>query len=165
MEILQETLLHLPSANVVNLKLASSTFAAVPLTQRFGLPSFSKALNATLSSKQDKVARKIVAGEHYTWMLDGSKATVTLETDASFGIISLGLKASLGVYRLPPPSEGSPLRSLFDKYAPDNDLTWGFASGDVKKPVYDFDYGCRLLFMRTLPSSVLCITAAWCGLG
>lgn len=42
MEILQEILLCLPPTNVVNLKVASSTFAIVPLTQRFWASRFQR---------------------------------------------------------------------------------------------------------------------------
>lgn len=144
MELLQEILLYLPSTDVAKVKMASGTFAAMPLTQRFWASRFQRGFefhHVFEAQERDAKTRcwRILYSEVKQFQHDPNFRNRYRIWNRCLALENR--LRSLSSVTL----EGSPSWSFFEPGAPDDDLAWIFASGTVKEPDSSFDRSCRIL--------------------
>ncbi|KAI9738737.1 MAG: hypothetical protein M1834_008242 [Cirrosporium novae-zelandiae] len=148
MEVRQEIMLHLPSKDVLNLKLASKIFAIEPLTNIFWASRFQRGFEFHYILEARKCLAKRCC---FKTLYLGVKSLQSngLRNRARIWDILLQLEELL--FKLSSMSlNGSFSYSPFEPDAPADSMSWTFAYGNVKTFKQEMDKGCRALWTRTI---------------
>jgi hypothetical protein len=148
-EILQEILLYLPSKDVLSLKLASAVFAETPLPETFWASRFQRGFEFHCVFEARRCpAKKCSWKTLYSGVRD-LQSSLGFRNRRRVWEILLQLEELLSSLSSIPIS-GSLSRSFFEPNAPEDCLSWTFASGAIKEPKGFFQEGCRALWTRTV---------------
>ncbi|KFZ11027.1 hypothetical protein V502_07795 [Pseudogymnoascus sp. VKM F-4520 (FW-2644)] len=151
-EIIYNILICLPSKDVLNAKLASATFASLPLTKTFWASRFQRGFEFHCVFEAQGLRTK-----DYDWeaIYLGVRS---LQNNPSFKNRRRIWKLLLVVEELhgrliSAELNGALSQSFFEPDAPEDKRSWKMASGALNEPETNFSNGCRSLFARTIDIS------------
>ncbi|KFY07785.1 hypothetical protein V492_06821, partial [Pseudogymnoascus sp. VKM F-4246] len=148
-KIVHSILILLPSKDVLNAKLASATFAALPLTRAFWPSRFQRGLEFHCVFEVQGLQTK-----DHDWEAIYMDAT-SLQDSPNFQNRRRIWKLLLLLEELHDRMDsvelqGNPSQSVFEPDAPEDKRLWNLASGVLHEPDDWFSDGCRSLFARTI---------------
>ena len=158
MEMVQSILLHLPSRDVLKVKLASSVFASTPLPETFWASRFQRGFEFHCVFEARSCAVKTCCWKTLYYGVKHLQNSLSFRNRRRIWVILLRLEG--------PPSKlsstslyGFLSRSFFEADRPEDCMQWNVASGALKGPMESYAEGCRALWTRTavVPSSLVAI--------
>jgi hypothetical protein len=153
-ELLQMVLFQLPSADVLSVKLASSTMASLPLTESFWASRFGSHHEYEYIFESKRLACNFGWRRLYFAMKNAQDQPYFVNRRRIWKLSTLleemVRKASCSS------CSGTSVYSFFEPDAPADDALWNMTSLALKGPADLFNFGCRALRCRriSLPGSI-----------
>ncbi|OBT48693.1 hypothetical protein VE00_00862 [Pseudogymnoascus sp. WSF 3629] len=148
-EIMYDILVCLPSKDVLNAKLASATFAALPLTNTFWASRFQRGSEFHCVFEAQGLQTKDSDWEAIYLSVKSLQKTPSFKNRRRIWKLLL-LVEELHGRLISAELKGTTSHSFFEPDAPKDKRSWNLASAVLYQPDIYFDYGCRSLFARTV---------------
>lgn len=148
-EISDCILMLLPSKDVLNVKLASATFAALPLTKTFWASRFQRGFEFHCVFESHGLQTKDYDWESIYFGVRSLQDNYNFKNRRRIWKLLL-LVEELHGRLISAELHGTASNSFFEPDAPEDKRSWNLASGVLNEPEIDFSDGCRSLFTRTV---------------
>ncbi|OBT98680.1 hypothetical protein VE01_03330 [Pseudogymnoascus verrucosus] len=148
-EIIYDILVCLPSKDVLNAKLASATFAALPLTNTFWASRFQRGFEFHCVFEAQRLQTNDSDWETMYLSVKSLQNTPSFKNRRRIWKLLL-LVEELHSRLISAELKGTMSHSFFEPDAPEDNRSWNLASGVLCQPDNYFDRGCRSLFARTV---------------
>ncbi|OBT85406.1 hypothetical protein VE02_04814 [Pseudogymnoascus sp. 03VT05] len=148
-EIIYHILICLPSKDVLNVKLASATFAALPLTNTFWASRFQRGSEFHCVFEAQGLQTKDYDWEAIYLSVKSLQNIPSFKNRRRIWKLLL-LVEELHGRLISTELKGTTSHSFFEPDAPEDKRSWNLASGVLYQPDIFFSYGCTSLFARTI---------------
>ncbi|KFZ17463.1 hypothetical protein V501_01698 [Pseudogymnoascus sp. VKM F-4519 (FW-2642)] len=148
-EIIYDILICLPSKDVLNAKLASATFAALPLTNTFWASRFQRGSEFHCVFEAQGLQTKDSDWEAIYLSVKSLQNIPSFKNRRRIWKLLL-LVEELHGRLISAELKGTTSHSFFEPDAPEDSRSWNLASGVLYEPDNFFSSGCRSLFARTI---------------